>query len=373
MRPGAVDARELEAILRSPPRELSWEPLFVSCAMDEQVALLKICERAGVATIDHLAGQLQDLARVRHPGSSGSPDRERFVLERSAGGTRPYVGSWVYFHWLRRMIRVLDREDYFEVITSRNQDKITRQEQVRLRETTVGVVGLSVGGEIAVTIAQEHLCGRIKVADFDDLELSNLNRLGSGIDDLGINKAWLVARRIALIDPWLDVEVFDSGLTEENAADFLEDLDLIVDECDSLALKFQLRELARDRGINLLYAADERGMLSIEPYAHAQMPVFHGMVTEPHPPRSAYASDIDFFKDLAAWLGGWEHLSERSRESLPRIGKELAGYPQLAGEPRLAAGQVAHAARRLLLGERLSPFFGYQDLDELQAKAHEPT
>ena len=68
---------------------------------------------------------------------------------------------------------------------------------------------------------------------------------------------------------------------------------------------------------------------------------------------------------MTDWLGGWDRLSERSRQSLGRIGKDLAGYPQLAGEPRYAAGQVAHVARRLLLGERLPPALLFQDLEEV--------
>jgi hypothetical protein len=48
-----------------------------------------------------------------------------------------------------------------------------------------------------------------------------------------------------------------------------------------------------------------------------------------------------------------------------RIGDELCGYPQLASEARYAAGQIGHVARRLLLGERIPPYCGYLDLDDL--------
>ena len=74
------------------------------------------------------------------------------------------------------------------------------------------MVGLSVGGEAAVTIAQEHLCGSMVLADFDALDLSNLNRLGAGFDDLGRSKAVIVARRIMKLDPYLDLTVLRRGL-----------------------------------------------------------------------------------------------------------------------------------------------------------------
>ena len=68
-------------------------------------------------------------------------------------------------------------------------------------------------------------------------------------------------------------------------------------------------------------------------------------------------------RSLAEWLGGWDVLSERSRRSLERLGSDLCGYPQLAGEARFASAQVAHAARRLLLGERLPASLGHLDLE----------
>ena len=348
-----------ECILRDRPPESQWRAIPVAGSEMSRAEAEELCTRHGVRLLDEYSGQLGELARVRWPGGDEAAARAAFLEERANGGV------WMFFGWSNRLVRVLDRDDFFEVITSRNRDKITRDEQDRLRAASIGVVGLSVGGEIAVTLAQEHLCGRIKVADFDELELSNLNRLGSGVGDLGVNKAWLVARRIAEIDPWLAVEVYDGGVCEENALAFMDGLDLLVDECDDLRMKFRLREIAREQRINLVYAADERGMLSVEPYGNLDLPVFHGMVTGPHPPREAFATSADFFRALTDWLGGWDRISDRSRRSLLQVGKELAGYPQLAGEPRLAAGQVAHVARRFLLGERLPPFFGYVDLDAM--------
>ena len=226
-------------------------------------------------------------------------------------------------------------------------------------------MGLSVGAEIAVTVAQEHVCGSIVLADFDPLDLSNLNRLNGGVDELGVNKAHLAARRIAKIDPYLDVVVYEQGISVDNAARFLDGLDLLVEECDNLEMKYHLRVLARERKLNLVYAADERGLLSIEPFAHApDLLPFHGRIEGPPPSRESFASPREFMRALAEWLGGWEQISERSRRSVKRIGNTLCGYPQLASEPRLAAGQVGHVARRLLLGERIAPFLRPFDLAE---------
>ena len=60
-------------------------------------------------------------------------------------------------------------------------------------------------------MAMERNCGLLKIADFDILELSNLNRIRSSVDCIGQKKTTLVAREIAEIDPFLQVEIFEEG------------------------------------------------------------------------------------------------------------------------------------------------------------------
>ena len=347
----------------------SYEPVFVQLAPGERPQLEALCLEHAITLVDSIDRQLADLAAVRLPGGTAD-DRARCVADHVVcAGDVDACGLWVLLPWEVRLVHLLDPEAYLEVITSRNREKITRDEQDLLRSRRVGVVGLSVGGEAAVTVAQEHLCGEMVLADFDALDLSNLNRLGAGFDDLGQNKAILVARRIVRIDPYLRLRVYTEGVTPANVDSFLDRLDLLIEECDSLPLKYLMREKARERRLNIIFAGDERGFLSLEPYAtHPRLPAFHGRVTGPQPPRDSYATVSEFLRALTVWLGGWDAISERSRRSLEGVGTTLGGYPQLAGEARLAAGQLAWFARKLLLGEAVEPFVGHLDLDELVAR-----
>lgn len=347
----------------------SYQPVFIQLRPGERPALEALCLGHAVTLVDSIQRQLADLAAVRLPGGTVE-ERARCnadLVDRA--GDVDACGLWVLLPWERRIAHLLDPEAYLEVITSRNREKITRDEQRLLRTRRVGAVGLSVGGEAAVAVAQEHLCGEMVLADFDALDLSNLNRLGAGFDDLGLNKAILVARRIVKIDPYLRLRVYTEGVTHTNVDAFLDGLDLLLEECDSLPLKYLMREKARARRLNIIFAGDERGFLSLEPYGtHPQLPAFHGRVTGPQPPRDAYATPGEFLRALTVWLGGWDAISERSRRSLEGVGTTVGGYPQLAGEARLAAGQLAWFARKLLLGETVEPFVGHLDLDELVAR-----
>lgn len=268
----------------SPPAS-SWRPWIVRLTAGEFERFAAFCRTQRVLLLDTIDRQLMDLAAARRP-SADDAERQRFVDETlAARGERVAYGNWIYLPWERTIAHLLDRDAYFEVITSRNHDKISREEQRLLQTKRIGVMGLSVGGEAAVTVAQEHLCGDIVLADFDRLDLSNLNRMGAGFDELDHNKAVIVARRIARIDPYLRVTVLDEGVTEANLDEFLDGLDLLIEECDSLPMKHRVRRLAKERGLNLVFAADERGFLSVEPYAvRPELAPFHGRIEEPQLP-----------------------------------------------------------------------------------------
>lgn len=343
-----------------------WRPLLVKLSVGESGRLFDFCARHSISMRDTIDRQLAELAAARMP-AAGEADRRSFVERMmEAEGERACVGNWVLLPWLRTLAHVLAAEPYAEVITNRNRDKITGEEQQLLRSKRIGVMGLSVGAESAVCVAQEHLCGAMVLADFDQLDLSNMNRVGAGFDELGLRKTTIAARRIARIDPYLEVTVYDRGVTLENVDAFLDGLDLLIEECDGMALKLAVRQRARARRLNVIFAADERGFLSVEPYADwPELEPFHGKVTRPQPAASAFATPLDYYRALCEWMGGWERISERSRASLARVGDTLCGYPQLASEARFAAGQLGHVARRLLLGEPLAPYVGNLDLDEL--------
>jgi len=146
----------------------------------------------------------------------------------------------------------------------RNRNKLTRAEQARQRTLRIGIVGVSAGHSIAHVLAMEGLAGEIRLADFDVLELSNLNRIPASVLDLGVNKAVVAARRIAEIDPYLHVTVVPEGIRPDNLSVFLDGLDLVIEECDSLDVKMLVREAARERAIPVIMETSDRGVLDVE-------------------------------------------------------------------------------------------------------------
>src|SRR5579875_398147 len=101
---------------------------------------------------DEMYGQLQELVKSQHPSVKLQlEDYERLINKHLSGQDITEYGVWVYYPWSRRLVHLLDEEEFVEVRTNRNRYKITREEQENLRKRKIGVIGLSVGHSIALT------------------------------------------------------------------------------------------------------------------------------------------------------------------------------------------------------------------------------
>ncbi len=125
--------------------ETSWRPLFARLRSSDFANLTTLCKQNHVTLIDTFDRQLKDLALVRSPSQRNGANLNFIIEGLPADGGRTAYGNWVYLPWESKIVHLLDRDDYFEVITNRNQDKITREEQEKLRTKRIGVIGLSVG------------------------------------------------------------------------------------------------------------------------------------------------------------------------------------------------------------------------------------
>jgi molybdopterin/thiamine biosynthesis adenylyltransferase len=258
---------------------------------------------------------------------------------------------WVFYPWRRQLVSVLGPSLFRRLRLDRNRHKITEKEQEDLSKLTVGVAGLSVGHSIAYTIALEGLCGAMRIADFDVIELANLNRIPVGLLDIGVNKAVSLARRIAEVDPYLPVTIEPDGLTEKNIESFVQGLDLLVEECDSLDIKIRAREVARARRVPVLMETSDLGMFDAELFdVEPERPLLHGLLGDTDAGSLRGLSTHDKAPHVMRILEA-DKLSARMAATMTEIGRTVASWPQLAGDVQLGAATVAAAIRRYARGE----------------------
>jgi molybdopterin/thiamine biosynthesis adenylyltransferase len=307
-----------------------------------------------VRCVDLVPQQLTELVEAR---AVGADDRgaavEAHRRELMGGLPEERVGTWVYYPWSGTLVRLLDEEPFRQLRLDRNRDKITSAEQQRLLRATVGVVGLSVGNAVALTLAQEGVAGSLVLADFDELGTSNLNRLRAAVADVGLPKTVVAARQIAEIDPYVQVHCLHEGLTDDNLEGFLQAVDVVVDECDGLAMKLAIRYGARRHRLPVVMETSDRGTLDVERFdLHPDAPVLHGRVPERSPAEVAQLDDGERLALVARIVG--DEVSTRAAASMLQMGATLSTWPQLASDVALGGATVCAAVRRILLGQPLT-------------------
>ncbi|MES3018817.1 MAG: Rv1355c family protein [Bacteroidota bacterium] len=350
-----------------------YHPVFFRPAIsDEMESLDKLIESGEVVFVhDELYGQLHELIKMKTPSVKiKQEDYASLINNHLAGQSVDNYGVWVYYPWNRRLVHMLDRDEFIQVRTNRNQYKITHKEQEILSTKIIGIIGLSVGQSIALTLAMERGFGELRLTDFDTLELSNLNRIRSGVHNLDVPKVVITAREIAEIDPFLNVKCFFEGLTEDNMNSFFTEngkLDLLVDECDGLDIKILARYKARELRIPVLMDTSDRGMLDVERFdLEPSRPLLHGTIDNVDPKTIKGLSTEDKIPVMLQMLG-IENISLRAKASMLEVEQTINTWPQLASSVVLGGAVGADVSRRILLDQFHESGRYYIDLDELVA------
>ncbi|MEX2594473.1 MAG: ThiF family adenylyltransferase [Anditalea sp.] len=338
--------------------------------------ITKIISKDSTMVRDTIEDQVAELFKIDNPSQVFSSEAlkekvEDFFKEED----KDTFGLWVYYPWRNTLVRILEERDFIKLRTSRNKYKITQEEQDLLKTKKIGIIGLSVGQSVALSLAMERTFGELRIADFDTLDLSNMNRIRTGLFNLGIRKSWIVAREISEIDPFLKVTVFEEGVTEENIDDFFTlggDLDLLIEECDSLPVKISSRIKAKSFGIPVLMDTSDKGMIDIERFdIEPDRPIFHGLLEEFGNENKILDKLHENHKEVMMNILDFGNLSDRAKESISQIGKTITTWPQTASSVLMGGAVCAYYSRKLLLNEVMASGRFYVDLDEYIKIAHE--
>lgn len=335
---------------------------------------------------DEIQGQLKELLKSLNPKTRIKPEEyPEYINKHLNGCPIEDYGVWVYYPWSKKLIHILDKEEFIYLRTAANRHKITTEERDILAEKTVGVIGLSVGQSVSVTLAMERSCGELRLADFDTLELNNLNRIRTGLQNLGLKKVISVAREIAEIDPFFKVVLYPEGITEENIHGFFTDngkLDLVIDECDGVDVKILCRLKARELDVPVLMEASDRGTVDVERFdLEPDRKIMHGWLEH-------LELDFDVLKNLKTSeeklpyilpISGLETISPRMKASMMEIEQSITTWPQLASAVTLGGAITTDVCRRIFLDQYHESGRYFIDIEKLigdkeveDTKSHQP-
>ncbi len=357
---------------------LDYKPIFykLSNPIEEKAFQELVKSNSNIKQYDTIYGQLIELIKLSNPTKRlDSKSIDSLIAAHVKPQDLNKYGTWVYYSWANALVHILDEEEFIRVRTNRNIYKITPKEIEILKEKKIGIIGLSVGQSIALTLAMERACGALHLADFDDIELSNMNRLKVSVKDLGLSKVIIAARQIAELDPYIKVSCFTEGLNIDNITNFFTDngqIDILVEECDGLEIKVLSRIIAKKYQIPVVMDTNDCGMLDIERFdLEPDRPIFHGRTKELESlsPQELIVKfeglTVDKKISFLTQIIGIENVSSKMIESLTNMNKTIIGWPQLASAVVLGGAMVTDVCRRILLNHLKNSGRYFVDFEKL--------
>ena len=111
-------------------------------------------------------------------------------------------------------------------------ERIGREAADALEGSTVGIAGLGgLGSNIALLLARSGV-GKLVVADFDTVELSNINRQLYTLSHIGKPKTEALSEILAQINPFCRITAHNLRITAENCVGIFSDCDIIIEAFD---------------------------------------------------------------------------------------------------------------------------------------------
>ncbi|MBO1519565.1 HesA/MoeB/ThiF family protein [Oceanisphaera pacifica] len=120
-------------------------------------------------------------------------------------------------------------------------DEVGETGQLKLKQASILVVGLGGLGSPAVQYLAAAGVGTLWVADFDHIEMSNLQRQTLyDMDVLKQSKAETARIKLQQLNPEVEVIAIHQQLDEQNLPDFVSEVDLVLDCTDNILIRQQL-------------------------------------------------------------------------------------------------------------------------------------
>ncbi len=166
--------------------------------------------------------------------------------------------------------------------------------QKRLKNARVLVIGAGGLGSPALLYLAAAGVGTLGIAEFDEVDESNLQRqVIHGQSDIGKPKAESARESVAEVNPLVNVIVHNVRLDNDNVLEVFKDYDLILDGTDNFATRYMVNDAAYFLGIPYVWGSIYRfdGQASVfwpnltnEDGSSAEAPCYRCLYPEPPPP-----------------------------------------------------------------------------------------
>ena len=160
--------------------------------------------------------------------------------------------------------------------------------QRKLKGAKVAMIGTGgLGAPLGLYLAAAGI-GKIGIVDFDVVDVTNLRRqVIRGARDVGRPKIDAAADRMKDINPYLEIEKFETALSSENALEILKDYDVVVDGTDNFPTRYLVNDACCKHGIPNVHGSIYRFEGQVTVFWPGKGPCYRCLFPEPPPPEMA--------------------------------------------------------------------------------------
>ncbi len=200
--------------------------------------------------------------------------------------------------------------------------------QKRLKASSVAVIGAGgLGCPVSLYLAAAGV-GKIGLVDFDDVDLSNLQRqVLYTVDDIKKSKSETAKKRLSAINPEIEIISHRIRLNAENVLETIADYDLVVDGTDNFATRYLINDACVIAKKVNVYGSIFRfeGQLSV--FCHPDGPCYRCLFPVPPTgdavPNCAEGGVLGVLAGVIGTLQATEAVKLILGEGQPMIGKLL--------------------------------------------------
>ncbi len=212
--------------------------------------------------------------------------------------------------------------------------------QQKLKSAKILVVGAGGLGSPAALYLAAAGVGTLGIADFDQVETSNLHRqLLHSDETVGQSKTSSAAQRLSKINPLITLNEHPDGVTADNAVSLFESYDVIVDGTDNFGARYLNNDAAVRAKRPLVFGSVYKFEGQISVFApHLGGPCYRCLFPSPPPPGSVPGcGEVGVLGALCGVIGSWQALE--AIKLITGTGDPLLG--RLVVYDALAAGTSA--------------------------------
>ena len=157
--------------------------------------------------------------------------------------------------------------------------------QLKLKNAKVALIGTGgLGAPLGMYLAAAGI-GRIGLVDFDIVDFTNLQRqVIHGTKDVGRKKLDSAAETMLDINPFVEIDRFETALSSENALQILKDYDIVVDGTDNFPTRYLVNDACVLLGKPNVYGSIFRFEGQATVFAYEGGPCYRCLYPEPPPP-----------------------------------------------------------------------------------------